>query len=335
VLLLVVALGLVAGCGGPDYGGAQNHIHDLLALRGVPRTVLVASHIGLYRTEDGGKSWTEVAGGGGQPMDGLMIYKLAQSPTDPRRVYVLAIPRPDDKAAAKDKPGVYMSGDAGKTWKLATDAATLPSPSIFTIATGAASSGQLYTLIPALGDHGLYTTQDAGAHWQSLANLPGSNVTGLVGDPAHAQHLLLYSPSSGLFASGDGGQSWSAAQGISGGVISAAFAGSSTVYAIGDLGVYVSHDDGASFTLTTRDFTFSSVIASPDDANHAYATTGTSVYATSDGGQSWKQAAATSQHPTNLTVDPANVATAYVGFSYPIGVMATSDSGAHWQAVLP
>src|SRR5215468_925937 len=102
-LALVALLLVLVGCGSSSdsYGGDKNHIHDLLALSGAPKTLLVASHIGLYRTADGGKTWSEVAGGAGQLMDGLMIYKLAQSPVAPRRVYALAGYRPEDKAAAK------------------------------------------------------------------------------------------------------------------------------------------------------------------------------------------------------------------------------------------
>jgi len=331
-LLAALALMLLAGCGS-DYGGTPNHMHDLLVLRGMPATLLVASHIGLYRSTDAGKSWSEVAGEKGQAADGLMLFKLAQSPVDFKRVYVLAIPRPDNPGAAKGKPGIYTSDDAGATWKLATAAASFPSPSIFTIATGAASSGQVFALLS--GDQGLYTSEDAGAHWQRLPSLPAGNVAGILGDPAHAGRLLLYSLSSGLFQSDDNGHSWSQTQGIAGGVSALCVAGSDAAYAIGDQGVYVSHDDAHSFALVNKDETFSSVSASLADAKRAYALTNEAVYTTRDGGATWKQAAPTDRHPTNLAVDPTNAALAYVSMSNPIGVVQTKDSGAHWQQILP
>jgi hypothetical protein len=67
------------------FGGLFNHLHDVLPLRGVVGTVLMATHLGLYRTTDRGRTWREVAGGHGQAMDGLMIFELAQSPLDPWR----------------------------------------------------------------------------------------------------------------------------------------------------------------------------------------------------------------------------------------------------------
>jgi photosystem II stability/assembly factor-like uncharacterized protein len=330
-LLAAPALMLLAGCGS-DYGGTPNHMHDLLVLRGMPSTLLVASHIGLYRSTDAGKNWSEVAGENGQAADGLMLFKLAQSPVDFKRVYVLAIPRPDNPGAAKGKPGIYTSADAGATWKLATATTTFPA-SIYTIATGAASSGQVFALLS--GDQGLYTSGDAGAHWQRLPSLPAGNVAGILGDPAHAGRLLLYSLSSGLFQSDDNGHSWSQTQGIAGGVSALCVAGSDAAYAIGDQGVYVSHDDAHSFALVNKDETFSSVSASLADAKLAYALTNAAVYATRDGGVTWKQAAPIDRHPANLAVDPANAAQAYVSMSNPIGVVQTKDSGAHWQQILP
>lgn len=330
-LLTALTLLLLAGCGA-DYGGTPNHMHDLLVLRGMPSTLLVASHIGLYRSTDAGKNWSEVAGENGQAADGLMLFKLAQSPVDFKRVYVLAIPRPDNPGAAKGKPGIYTSDDAGASWKLAAASTTFPSL-IFTITTGATSSGQVFALLS--GDLGLYTSEDAGAHWQRLPSPPAGNVAGILGDPAHAGRLLLYSLSSGLFQSDDNGHSWSQTQGIAGGVSALCFAGSDAAYAIGDLGVYVSHDDAHSFALVNKDETFSSVSASPADATHAFALANSAVFATRDGGATWKQAAPTDRHPTNLAVDPTNATLAYVSMSNPIGVVQTKDSGAHWQQILP
>src|SRR6516164_2031438 len=184
-LALVASLLIVAGCGSSSdsYGGDKNHIHDLLALSGAPNTLLVASHFGLYRTADGGKTWSEVAGGSGQLMDGLMIYKLAQSPVAQKRVYALAGYRPEDKAAAKGELGIYLSDDAGLSWKLVTPLSAFPNSALFTIAAGAGSAGQLFAVVPNVGAKGLYMSDDAGAHWRQQPDLPADSVNGLVADP--------------------------------------------------------------------------------------------------------------------------------------------------------
>ena len=113
------------------------------------------------------------------------------------------------------------------------------------------------------------------------------------------------------------------------------FAGANTVYAIGDFGLYTSHDDAHSFTLVNKDYSFNSVTTSPMDPKEVYALTGTAVFSSSDGGVSWKQAAATSQHPATLAVNSANGSIVYVSMSYPLGIEKSTDDGATWQQILP
>ena len=337
-LALLTMLTLLVGCG-PDqtketYGGSQNHVHDLLALRGVPRTVLMATHFGLYRTVDGGHTWAMVAGGAGQQMDGLMIYKLVESSIDTRRVYVLAIPRTDQPGDAKGIAGVYASADSGQTWRLTSPAIALPTRSLFTLSAGPDSAEQILTLLPSLGRNGLYASDDSGAHWRQLPSLPDAQVTGVMGDPQRSGRIWAWSTSTGLYMSEDGARSWRAAEGIRGGISSISFAGA-VVYASGDAGMYVSSDGGSRFALANADVTFSRVFACAAQPERAYALAGTAVYSTMDGGRSWQRTAPTSKSASTITVDPADANMAYLGFSYPIGVHATVDGGASWRSVLP
>lgn len=333
---LVGALAL-AGCGssstrdGP--GGSLNHVHDLLALRGVPRTVLLATHFGLYRTTDGGAHWTEVAGESGQAADGLMLFKLSQSPVDPQRVYLLAIPRTGRPQDAKATTGIYTSGDAGKTWKLVTPVSFFPTGTVFTIGAGSASPGQIFALVPALADKGLYVTDDSGAHWRQLPQLPDSHPTGVTGDPNHPGRMILWSASTGIYTSDDEGQTWHAAAGTQNGIFSISIAGTA-IYASGEDGAFVSTDDGATYTLVNKTFTFSNIVACDATPATAYALIGTTVYRTTDSGKTWTATAATSAHPGNVSVDPDHAGTVYVSFSYPVGVQGTTDGGAHWKTLL-
>lgn len=340
VALLVGLTCLLAGCGGDGgaatadrYGGSLNHLHDMLALRGVAHTVLLASHIGLYRSANDGQSWQEVAGESGQAMDGLMLFKLAQSPVDAQRVYVLAIPRPDNPKAARAMPGVYTSDDAGRTWALAAALSAFPASGVYSLGTGASGTGEVFVTIPSLGNVGVYASDDAGHHWQSLPPVPTGNPSGILGDPAQPQRLYLWSVSDGLFTSSDGGMTWSRAGGVSGGIFSVSVAGD-MVYASGGAGLYVSSDHGATFRLTGARDTFSAVAAGQSNPTHAYALTGAAVFMSSDGGVTWQSGGATSRHPGVLTVDPSDAGTAYVGFSYPIGVAITTSDGTSWRNVL-
>src|SRR5579875_2518483 len=56
------------------FGNTANHVHSLLALS--PHVLLLATHYGLFRSNDGGQHWQEVAGGRGQIMEDLMTYSL-------------------------------------------------------------------------------------------------------------------------------------------------------------------------------------------------------------------------------------------------------------------
>jgi hypothetical protein len=337
--MFAALLGILGGCGDSSttsgaYGGPQNHLHDLLALRGVPNTILLATHIGLYRSADSGKTWREVAGGAGQAMDGLMLYKLAQSPVDPQRVYLLAEPRPDNPKAARATSGIYTSADAGATWRLAAPVSAFDSRAIFSIGAGSGSPGQVYAIIPSLGSSGVYASNDAGATWQALPPVPVTLPSGVTGDAAHPGRLYLWSVSTGLFVSNDNGQTWAGAPGVSHGVFSVSLAGNN-VYVSGDDGLYLSHDGGASFALANTQQSFTAVVACAATPNAAYAITGTTVYATTDGGATWKATTATSQHPGVITADPVRPSVAYAGFSYPVGVALTVNNGAVWRTVLP
>jgi photosystem II stability/assembly factor-like uncharacterized protein len=105
--------------------------------------------------------------------------------------------------------------------------------------------------------------------------------------------------------------------------------------ATGDNGLYVSTNGGAHFQLMPAQITFSSVVACAAAPQQVYGLTGTTMYASTDGGQTWHPTAATSQHPGVLAADSASPNTAYVGLSYPLGVEVTTDSGRSWQQMLP
>src|SRR5260370_12261359 len=109
--------------------------------------LILATHYGLFRSQDGGVSWQEVAGGSNQPMDGLMTYSLVYSPLDPQRLYVLTLPTVVSHAGAV---GLYTSADEGRTWKLSIAAASITSSTIFTITPATYTPDQEYTYLPQL-----------------------------------------------------------------------------------------------------------------------------------------------------------------------------------------
>ena len=337
--LMLAAAALLSACGGiggaaaPPLTSTENHLHDVLALRGEPGAVLMATHFGLYRSSDRGHAWTQVAGGPGQQMDGLMTYKLAQSPVDTKRVYCLALPRSAMLGVTHATAGLYTSTDGGRTWKLAAAISTFPTGGVFSIGVSSASAGRVFAIVSALGAAGLYASDDAGAHWRALPKTLAENITGVLGDPTHPGHVYLWSNISGVFSSADDGRTWSAAAGISGAIYSLSSAGD-MVYAGGDAGLFVSRDAGRHFVQSHAQETFSAIAASLSTPGTAYALNGAEVYVTTDSGKTWRQAAPTSQHPALVAVDPSDAGSAYIGYLSPIGLDATRDAGGAWQTLV-
>ena len=98
------------------------------AWRGVRRPWAIISGSmndgGIYRSTDGGTTWTKL--GGGLPTGVIGKSNLAVSAASPRRVYALI-------EAEKPKAGVYRSDDAGDTWtQLSTLNALLLRPFYYT-----------------------------------------------------------------------------------------------------------------------------------------------------------------------------------------------------------
>lgn len=79
---------------------------------------------GLFRSTNGGRSWTELTRAEGMPKEG-MIGKIgvSVSPVDAKRVYAII----EHEAAG----GVYVSDNAGRSWRLANDSRDLRQRSFY------------------------------------------------------------------------------------------------------------------------------------------------------------------------------------------------------------
>ncbi|MDQ2666634.1 MAG: glycosyl hydrolase [Gemmatimonadota bacterium] len=69
---------------------------------------------GLYKSTDGGDSWTDISANPGLPVTALGRIGVAVSPSNPRRVYA-TVEAPD--SAGTPRGGIFRSDDAGAHWQ--------------------------------------------------------------------------------------------------------------------------------------------------------------------------------------------------------------------------
>lgn len=342
--LILIAF-VLAACGGNNtnqpqgqatvvpvngFGVASNHVHSLLAFP--PRVLVMATHYGLFRSEDDGATWKEVAAGAGQPMDGLMTYSLTSSPLDSQRLYVLTQPA---LGHPKGILGLYTSADQGRTWKLSIATASITSGNIYTVAAGNDTPNEVYIYVPALGALGLRISLDNGQHFSSTGTLPFSNIFGVRPIPGAPGHLLVYG-SDGMAYSTNGGNSWQVSKDVTGAITEVTTPGPhSPIYASGDAGIYVSLDGGVSFKLVYSQASYFSLSVSPQSPHIVYGETAVAVYRSEDGGKTWSALPHINGHLTNLAVDPMNASKIYLSLSYPTELYDFGQHGNVWTSLTP
>jgi len=314
------------------FGTAANHPHAFLVF---PNNVLVlATHYGTFWSGDNGANWTEVAGGPGQLMDGLMTYSLTSSPLNPQRLYELTQPALGDH---KGVLGLYASTDQGHSWKLAiTEKSLVSNEDVYLAEAGNDTPDEVYVYLSALGPDGLKVSKDAGEHFSATGTLPFGSLTALLALPGEPGQLLVAS-SDGMARSTDGGMHWEIIKSISGGI----FGGIATagpgkpIYASGDAGVYASNDGGKTFKLVNAGIAYGSLTVSTSNPQMLYGRTGTAVYYSADGGKTWQALPHIAGNLFGLVADPNNASQVYLSMSYPTEVYHFDQASQKWISLTP
>jgi hypothetical protein len=196
----------------PGAGGLC--LHSILVHPGDPKLMYAAiSSGGVYRSEDGGESWTPRVNGlrvnADVPGATLCPHRLRFDSRDPSRLYL------------QSHPGVYRSDNEGRSWISIEQG--LPSDFGFPLVMHPHRSGTFYTFplvsdefrVPRDGAPKVWRTRDAGATWEALGRgLPDHNAYFTVlRDAFNADSLdpagLYFGTRGGqLFGSNDEGESW-------------------------------------------------------------------------------------------------------------------------------
>lgn len=313
---------------GRPLSNPQTHLHTI-TLGDSPATVYLGTHFGLFWSTDGGYTWPQQRGA----LPDLMITSIAVSPIDPNALAVIGISNAGDAS----KNGVYISQDAGKTWRLRSPAlpgSGLGSPvSPYFVKAGADAAGHWYAVFVGAG---LYETRDAGAHWALLSpeSLASALITSVLIDPSNASHLFL-GTDAGLYQTRDAGAHWDQVPEVQQGVQAlAALPGEPEIILCATTaGLWRSSDDGLHFQGIAAP-AFSRLAAA--GAQHAmlFGLSGQQLWRSSDAGSHWTPGATLARSDLIALVgDPADAQTLYVGYFFPPAVYSTPDAGHSWQVV--
>lgn len=163
---------------------ATRNIHRVIIHRDDPNTVIVGAigspwgeqqDRGVYKTTDGGKTWRKVLYV--DPKSG--IADLVVDPTNPNKLIAAMWEHrrwPWYFNSGGPGSGLYVSYDAGETWKKKTSADGLPKGDLGRIGLAIAPSSPniVYALIEAK-KNGLYKSEDGGEKWSlvSTKNIGG------------------------------------------------------------------------------------------------------------------------------------------------------------------
>ncbi len=174
---------------------------------------------GLFRTEDGGRSWKQVLY---RDADTGAV-EIAGDPAHPDRLYAATwqVRRHPwlDYFQPTEGPGsaVYSSSDAGRTWT-AAGRSGWPTGDLGRIALAVAPGSAGQKVWAAVSGKGLFASADGGATWTLVngdGSLAGSYMANLTADPRDP--AILWAMGRGLRKSTDGGKTFMIAKGAPGG----------------------------------------------------------------------------------------------------------------------
>ena len=98
----------------PEFGQC---VHKVAQSRTRPERMYLQNHWGLYRTDDRGESWTDIANG--VPSD--FGFPVAAHPEDPDTAWIIPLESDQFRCTPEGKLRVYRTSDAGASWSALTN----------------------------------------------------------------------------------------------------------------------------------------------------------------------------------------------------------------------
>ncbi len=330
--------------------GSQSHIY------------IGAASGGVWESVNHGTTWTPIF----DEQPNLSVGDIALAPSDPLEIWV-GTGEANNRNSSPWGQGVFHSTDGGKSWRLAGLEETRH---IGRIVVHPSDSDRVW--VAAVGhlfgpneERGVFRTTDRGVTWEKVLYIDeNTGAIDLAIDPSDP--AILYAtmyqrqrrawgfigggPGSGIYRSGDGGESWhELTQGLPEGDkgrigLAVSRRTSGLVLAVveaEDGGIFRSTDRGESWTrvneLNQRPMYYSQLRIDPNDDETVYLVAG-SLHRSDDGGDTFAALPMELEYNTgvhvdhhDLWIDPRNSAHMILGNDG--GLYSTWDRGANWSFI--
>jgi photosystem II stability/assembly factor-like uncharacterized protein len=148
----------------PEFGQC---VHKVVHHPSRPERLFLQNHWGLYRSDDWGDSWQDIANG--VPSD--FGFAMQMHPHDPDTVYIVPLESDMFRCTPEAKLRVYRTTDAGASWEPLTDG--LPQKNAYeTVLRDAMTADSLDSAGIYFGTRSgkLFGSMDEGATWREIAD---------------------------------------------------------------------------------------------------------------------------------------------------------------------
>ena len=319
---------------------------------------------GIWKTTDGGLVWTPIF----DDQHVASIGTIAVAPSNPNIIYA-GTGEADIRSSLSSGDGVYISTDAGKTWRRG---GLRDSKQIARILVHPKNPNLVYAAVlghayASNDQRGVFRSTDGGQTWQRILDKgPDIGATDLAFEPENpqviyattwqsrrspwSQYAPLEQPGGGLFKSTDGGDHWSQITGHGlpaggwrrSGVAVARGTQGRRVYALIDYisaaGLFRSDDSGQTWTqvssdprIDSRSWYFSGITVDPNNPDAVYLPN-VAIYRSMDGGKTFTvlKGAPGGDDYHFLWIDPAESSRMIQASDQ--GVSISVDRGTTWSS---